>query len=193
MSDEKAKVKFYNPNIADFEQVKFDGDPMILEKCRYISAQVMMQKARLEKLRNAIIAGTSYSAFEIESKINELSKRAEILASKSNLISTSIEELEAAESELKKRALSGELLQRYTAVREQILQVEKTFGGLASIRAPDLFESMMRDLENMNARVKKIEDVVGATVDIALKDRLERAKRYIDYYGKEVSEKGASQ
>ncbi|MEM4662722.1 MAG: hypothetical protein QXM75_01745 [Candidatus Diapherotrites archaeon] len=189
---EKQKVKFYNPNIGDFDYIKFEGDPLIFEKYRYISAQITMQRSRLERLKAAMLSGAMSSSYEIESKVNELSKRAEILASKSNLISTSIEELETAIAESKKRALSGELLQRYIAVREQILKVEQALGGLISIRTPDIFGSIMHDLENMNERIRKLEEIVGATVDIVLKDRLERAKRYIDYYDQEFAEKGVT-
>jgi hypothetical protein len=180
----KHKAKWFNPELDDFEYFKFKGDLMILEKYRYISAQIMVQRAKLNKLINAILAGTAYSSLEVETKVNELNKRAEILASRANLVMSSVDELEASTAELKKGVLSEEILRRYAAVRDQIIKVEKAFGKLASMRAPELFESLMRDLENIANRVRRIEGIAGESADLLLKNRLAKAKRYVKLFEK---------
>lgn len=186
----KHKAKSFNAETGDFDYFKFEGDPLILEKYRYISALIVMQRARLNKLINAMLSGTAYSSLEVEARVNELKKRAEIIASRANLVSTSVDELESSVAELKKSVISGELLQRYMAIREQIIKVEQAFGTLATMRAPELFDSMMHRLEDINARVHKIENIVGETVDIALKTRIERAKQYVASYEKGLEQQG---
>jgi len=190
MASVKHKAKKYNAEIDDFDYIKFEGDPLILEKYRYICAQIIMQRARLNKLINALLSGTTYSSLEIEAKVNELNKRVEIVASRANLVSTSVDELESSMADLKKGMLSREVLQRYAVVRDQIIKIEQAFGGLASIHAPALFESMMRDLESINNRVRKLEGIAGASADIALKERLEKAKRYVAFYEQGLEQQG---
>jgi len=180
----KHKVKRFNPELGEFEYTKFKGDPMVLEMYRYVSAQIIVQRAKLNKLINAILAGTAYSSFEVETKVNELNKRAEILISRANLVMSSVDELETATTELKKGVLSEEILRRYGAVRDQIINIEHAFGKLASMRAPELFESMMRDLENIANRIHRIENIAGESADILLKNRLNEAKRYVKLFGK---------
>ena len=70
----KHRAKRFNPELDEFEYVKFKGDPMVLEMYRYISAQIIVQRAKLNKLVNAILAGTAYSSLEVETKVNELNK-----------------------------------------------------------------------------------------------------------------------
>ena len=158
----------------------------MLEQFRYVAALLMVQYSRLERLIHAILTGR-YASSEAELIVEELAKRIQIMESKANLLETSVEELKTGMVELKERTVPKELLEKYKALREQIKGIEASFGKLAFMRAPELFSTLMRDLEAIGARIKTLEKIAGTSADIALKARLEKAKKYVTFYESQLS------
>ncbi|MCX6801683.1 MAG: hypothetical protein NT067_01075 [Candidatus Diapherotrites archaeon] len=176
------KAKMFSKETDEFEQVEYKKDPLTLEKYRYICAEIVIARAKLNKLIATLVAGESYSSLEAEAKIKEMEKKIALISSKMTLISSSAGEINENLSKLEKSSVSGTILDSYTSIKRQMIEVEKGMGRLANMRAPELFASLAKETESLAQRVQAMEKRVGKTADLVLSARLQRAKGYAEEY-----------
>ncbi len=178
------KAKRFDSETEEFEKFAYSKDLILLEKYRFICAQILIAKWKMEKLKEALIAGTSYSSTEAEAKIKELNKRYTLLASRFTLAKGSIEEMTKSTHKLKKGTLSGEIMQNYLKIRKKMVQIEKRFGRLSNIKAPELFTHLTREVEEYREKIKALEEAFGETEDAMLSVKLDKTKKMLGEYEK---------
>jgi hypothetical protein len=182
-----SKAKMFRPETGEFEELQYRRDLLMLEKYRYVCAQIMITRAKLNKIIAAMIAGESYSSLEAEEKIAEFEKRLALVSSKLVLVSNSAKEVKQAFSIAQGLSISDSTMESYIKIKREMMEVEKSFGRLASIRAPELFSYITSETEGIAQRVQGMEKRLGSTADALLSTRLKRTKEYLHEYERSMA------
>ncbi|MEM0360836.1 MAG: hypothetical protein QXK06_05900, partial [Candidatus Diapherotrites archaeon] len=139
-------------------------------------------RSKLKKIIAAMIAGESYSSLEAEEKIAEFEKRIALVSSKLTLVSNSTKEIKQVFSIAQGLSASDITMKNYQRLKKEMAEVEKSFGKLASIRAPELFNYLTSETEEIDRRVQVLEKKMGSTADALLVSRLQRTRQYLKEY-----------
>jgi len=180
----RGKVKLFNPETNDFEFLPYKKDPLTLEKYRYICAQIMVTRSRIQKLTQALLSGSTYSSKEAENRIKEIEKRIMLLSSKLTLFSSTLDDMEGNISRLRKNIVSGPALEKYIKIRDQVVDIERAYGKVVSFKAPSLFSTLTKEVEDIVQRINVLEKKMGSAEETVLSYKLERTKKLLEQYEK---------
>ena len=178
--EEEVFAKTWSSKENDFVTYKFKGDINILEKFRYIDAQLDLVVSRLENLIKLLSSGKAvFDSGEGLRIVEELQKEIDIIKTKLSFYVSYFNESQAKLVKIKNRFKEPELKQNLLMATQRIKSLETGFGIPKNISEKNLLLNLIENIEALRKRIKVQDETINKIVSTSVGQKVAKVRRQI--------------
>ena len=163
-----------------------------MERDRYLQGQLDLLQTKLKRLEQVISVGMPLAeAEETMDRLDSMEREIKINASKNAMVSSVMKEIKTNVEEVNKSMEEKSSQQQFGLLGKRVEFLEKLYGELSSSKTKDIFLNMVDIIQNLEARVKNLEDVSHRNISLLFGEELKKVKSTVQAEtGEEQTEAG---
>ncbi len=152
-----------------------------MERDRYIQGQLDLLQTKLKRLEQVISVGMPLAeAEETIDRLDSMEREIKITASKTTIVASVIKELKTGMEEVRKGVDDKASMQQIGLIGKRVEFLEKLYGELSSSKTKDIFLNIVDIMQNIEARVKNLEEISHKNISLLFNEELDKVKSTVE-------------
>lgn len=173
-------AKTFDQKKNDFVPYKYKGDIDVLERFRYLNAQLNLILARISNLIDFLANGqrrlNSKTGLQM---LSAMEKQAQVETTRVIFYNASVKEIQKDLGEARKSILSEEMKKDLTSIAEKLKVLEQEVGIPDRLNDKNVLINIIENIENIRRRVKNQEEIIKKAFGISIDIRIDELRKEV--------------